>query len=58
MDDRKPGSDTSRQQRVLVGDSVYEQATITIHDGRLFIEFDSADLDSITVDLRALGLAD
>jgi hypothetical protein len=45
----------SGSQRVLVGDSVYEHATVTINDGRLYVEFEADDLDSVTVDLRPLG---
>ena len=41
-------------RRVLVGDSVYENADLTIHDGRLHIEFEADDLANITVDLRDL----
>ncbi len=44
-----------RAARVLVGDSVYEDATLTVREGHLYVEFDADDLDSITVDLRALA---
>jgi hypothetical protein len=40
--------------RVLVGDSVYEDATLTVNDGRLYIEFDALDLDPITIDVADL----
>jgi prophage regulatory protein len=43
--------------RVLVGDSVFEDADLTVRDGRLYIEFEADDLDSITVDLRPLNPA-
>ena len=39
---------------ILVGDSVYEDAQVTIRDGWLHIEFDADDLDSIALDLRCL----
>jgi len=34
--------------RVLVGDSVYEEATITVRDGLVYIEFEADDLDNIS----------
>lgn len=45
---------TSTNGRVLIGDSVFEDATLTLRDGTLYIEFDNDDLDSVSVDLRPL----
>ncbi len=42
-----------QRARVLVGDSVYESAEITLSDNALFIEFEAEDLDSITLALPA-----
>jgi hypothetical protein len=41
--------------KVLVGDSVFEQADITIYDGHLRIDFEADDLDPIDIDLRPLA---
>jgi hypothetical protein len=38
--------------RVLLGNSVFEDAAVTLNGGRLFIEFKAPDLDEIMVDLR------
>ena len=35
----------SRTIRVLVGYSVYENATVTLVDGKLFLEFEADDLE-------------
>lgn len=40
--------------RVMVGDSVYEPATLSITDGRLYVEFDAEDLDNLTFTLADL----
>lgn len=48
-----PGA-VSQSQRVLLGDSVYEDATVTINEGHLYVEFEDDDLDSVTVDLHPL----
>lgn len=37
--------------KILVGESVYENAEVTLNDGKLFIEFETDDLDSIMLDL-------
>lgn len=42
--------------RVLVGDSVYEDAQVSVLDGILTVEFDAEDLDNIAVDLNKLGI--
>jgi hypothetical protein len=34
--------------RVLVGDSVYEEAMLTVEAGRLYIEFEADDLDNLS----------
>lgn len=49
-----------RRMKVLVGDSVFEQADVTIYDGHLRIDFEAGDLDPIDIDLRPLveGSAD
>jgi hypothetical protein len=46
---------TMVRQRILVGNSVYEEATLTL-DGtqRLFIEFDTEDLDDLALDVQWL----
>lgn len=41
---------------MLVGQSVWEDADLTIHDGVLFIEFAADDLNEIAVVLRDLDL--
>ncbi len=41
--------------RVLVGESVFEDAELTVRDGHLYVEFTAEDLDDISVDLRALA---
>jgi hypothetical protein len=43
-----------RRMKVLVGDSVFEQADVTISDGHLLVAFEADDLDSIDVDLLQL----
>ena len=47
-------NDILRQVGVLVADSVYEKATVSLRDGWLSLEFDSDDLDNIALDLREL----
>jgi hypothetical protein len=44
-----------RKTRVLMGESVYEDAIVTVANGHLFIEFEADDLDSIAVKLAALS---
>jgi hypothetical protein len=39
------------KQRVVVGDSVFEDAQVTIRENVIYIEFEADDLDSITLDL-------
>lgn len=46
--------DATAHQRVLVADSIFEDADITLRDGTLYIEFEADDLDSVSVDLRPL----
>jgi hypothetical protein len=41
--------------RVLIADSVYEDAQVTVRNGVLYIEFDAEDLESISVDLKQLS---
>lgn len=41
--------------RVLVGDSVYERALVTIRDGHLRIDFEASDLDSIVLSIEMLA---
>ncbi len=43
--------DTLLSQRVLVGDSVYENAQVTIREDVIYIEFEAEDLDNIMLDL-------
>ncbi len=43
-----------RMARVLVGESVYEDATVTINNGVLWVEFDADDLASVAIDLGKL----
>lgn len=39
--------------RVLIADSVFEDATVTLTEAAvIYIEFDAADLESVTLDLR------
>lgn len=40
--------------RALVGDSVYEAASVTVFDGWLRIDFDAEDLDSIQIRVEDL----
>ena len=40
--------------RVVVGDSVFEDANVTVNQGTLYIEFEADDLDNIQVDLRQI----
>lgn len=47
-------SPLGRSVRVLVGDSVFEDAVITVHDGWLHVEFESADMDNIAIPLSIL----
>jgi hypothetical protein len=42
--------------RVLIADSVFESADLTVRDGVLYIEFEAEDLESVSVDLRPLNL--
>lgn len=55
MADQRPAlSDGAWSRRVLVGDSVFEDAQVTIRDGVLYIEFEADDLGSISLDLKTL----
>jgi hypothetical protein len=45
-----------RDMRVLIGESVYEDASVTVNDGRMFIEFAADDLEDVMIDLRPLDL--
>lgn len=45
-----------KAMRVLVADSVYEDAQVSVLDGILSIEFEAEDLDSIAVSLDVLGI--
>lgn len=49
-----PPSIVGRSIRVLVGESVWEDAVATIHENSLFIEFEAYDLDDIMIDLKEL----
>jgi hypothetical protein len=40
--------------RICVGDSVYEDAQVTVKEGWLHIEFDADDLDNISLEMSAL----
>lgn len=40
-----------RQQRICVGDSVFEDATVTLSPTHLHVEFEADDLDNVTIDL-------
>lgn len=41
--------------RVLVGESVFEDATLTIFDEMLHVEFDAEDLDAVAIPVAALS---
>lgn len=41
--------------RVLVGESVFEDATLTIFDEMLHVEFDAEDLDAVAISVAALS---
>lgn len=43
-----------RPLRVLVGDSVFEDAAVTLNEGRLSIEFEADDLPNVAIDFREL----
>jgi hypothetical protein len=55
MNERALNGDTSTSTRVLVGDSVYEDATLTLSDGRIYVEFDADDLDNVEIDAAVLA---
>lgn len=40
------------KRRVLVGNSVYEDAEVTIHEGIIYIEFDDDSLDEIALNMN------
>jgi hypothetical protein len=58
MTDSKQGSYSGimKSMRVLVSESVYEDAQVTVNDGQLFIEFAVDDLPDIMISLDALGI--
>lgn len=41
-------------QRVLVGDSVFEDAYLSLENGRLYVEFEAEDLANINIDIKSL----
>lgn len=44
--------DVSRQARILVGNSVYEEADLTVRAGTLYLEFAAADIDGAFLSSR------
>lgn len=48
--------DVSCHARVLVGNSVYEEADLTVRAGTLYLEFAAADINDIALPLSDLGL--
>jgi len=54
---KQPARDCSDQlfaAQVLVGDSVREPAQVTIRGGKVYVEFDAPDLDSISFALPGM----
>lgn len=52
-----PGKQAPTQIRVLVGDSVWEDAHLSVRDEVVYLEFDAEDLDSISLPLSAMSPA-
>lgn len=49
-----PAELLTRDVRILVGESVFEDATVTIRDEQMYVEFASDDLDDLAIPLTAL----
>jgi hypothetical protein len=43
--------------RVLVGESVFEPATLNVRDGMLWVSFEAEDLDDLAFDVADLRAA-
>lgn len=48
-------NDSLTRLRVLIGDSVFESADVSVREDWLHIEFDADDLENVAVNLRDLA---
>lgn len=51
----KPCPPLGRRARVLVGDSVYEDATLTWRKGHLYVEFDDDEVADVTIPIEGVS---